>query len=62
VTPVVCFVGTVGQPLSRQALWFVVLLAIAVAVKAGVRHQATGTKVRTKYKRSGTVDLYEHDV
>jgi hypothetical protein len=38
------------------------LLAIAVAVKAGVRHQATGTKVRTKYKRSGTVDLCEHDV
>jgi hypothetical protein len=27
-----CFVDTVGQPVSGQALWFVVLLAIAVAV------------------------------
>jgi len=30
--PVACFVDTVGQPLSRQAIWFAVLLGIAVAI------------------------------
>ena len=27
-----CFVDTVGQPMPKQGLWFVVLLGIAVAV------------------------------
>jgi hypothetical protein len=45
-----CFVDTAGQPLSRQALWFVVLLAIAVVV--AIRRTAQGNRRRTEDRSS----------
>jgi hypothetical protein len=32
-----CFIDTVGQPVFGQALWFVVMLYIAVAAVVGIR-------------------------
>jgi hypothetical protein len=40
-TPVACFVDTVGQPVSGQALWFVVMLSIAVAAVVSIRRRAS---------------------
>jgi hypothetical protein len=46
--PAACFIGSVSQSMPKQGIWVVVLLGIAVAVKAGVRRQASGGRHKSE--------------